>query len=305
MLCRMELREVGQAVKRRRDELGWSQEELARRAEVSHSYISKLEGGKLRRPGAGTLHDIAVSLGYKSVDGLLTGESAALPSESPVLSPRPWGRRLSPQELERMMPMAEDVRQLEIARAAQPHRRAEQLPIYQVLADDNPLADEPPTPFTLEHPPVGRESLIGARGFGILITEEGRWRGLISGDICWVNPDRPVVKGRLSAFYRTDKWSPNIEGGTLYVADDASDMTANTVSTSILELGPVVLITRHLQPEARSKRQHRGPAGSRQTGAELAERWMLLSPEAQEKVLEILDRYTLAQSPTAPDAPSS
>jgi transcriptional regulator with XRE-family HTH domain len=63
---------VGERIKARREELGWTQEELARRAKFSKSFLSDLENGK-RNVGADKLLDIARALN-QSLDYLMTGK---------------------------------------------------------------------------------------------------------------------------------------------------------------------------------------------------------------------------------------
>jgi len=62
---------VGDRVKARRVELGWTQEALAEKAGVSTSFLSDLENDR-RGASAKNLHDIAQVLGL-SLDYLMTG----------------------------------------------------------------------------------------------------------------------------------------------------------------------------------------------------------------------------------------
>jgi transcriptional regulator with XRE-family HTH domain len=62
---------VGERVKARRLELGWSQHELAARARVHATYISMLEAGRLN-PGVNKVVDIAYALGV--TPGRLMGD---------------------------------------------------------------------------------------------------------------------------------------------------------------------------------------------------------------------------------------
>ena len=52
---------VGERIKKRRNELGWTQDVLAQKAGISKSFLSDLENGK-RNVGADTLYDIARAL---------------------------------------------------------------------------------------------------------------------------------------------------------------------------------------------------------------------------------------------------
>lgn len=65
---------VGERIKARRDELDWTQDELARKATISKSFLSDLENGK-RNVGADKLLDIARALSL-SLDYLMTGKDA-------------------------------------------------------------------------------------------------------------------------------------------------------------------------------------------------------------------------------------
>ena len=63
---------VGERIKARRLELGWTQEELCRKANISTGFLSDVENGK-RSIGAETLLDIARVLSL-SLDYLMTGD---------------------------------------------------------------------------------------------------------------------------------------------------------------------------------------------------------------------------------------
>ena len=54
---------VGSRIKRRRETLGWTQDELAKKANISKSFLSDLENGK-RNVGADKLLDIARARGF-------------------------------------------------------------------------------------------------------------------------------------------------------------------------------------------------------------------------------------------------
>jgi transcriptional regulator with XRE-family HTH domain len=76
---RLVRRQIGQNVERRRTELGISQAECARRAEVTVSEIAALEAGG-RQPLASTLQKVATALGWESSD-LLAGVRWAMPDD--------------------------------------------------------------------------------------------------------------------------------------------------------------------------------------------------------------------------------
>lgn len=63
---------VGERIRQRRQELGWTQDQLAQKAGISKSFLSELENGK-RSVSANNLLDIARALGV-SIDFLMTGE---------------------------------------------------------------------------------------------------------------------------------------------------------------------------------------------------------------------------------------
>lgn len=65
---------VGARIRSRREELGWTQEELARKASISKSFLSDIENGK-RSVGADKLLDVARALS-RSLDFLMTGKDA-------------------------------------------------------------------------------------------------------------------------------------------------------------------------------------------------------------------------------------
>jgi y4mF family transcriptional regulator len=71
---------IGERIKERRNELGWTQEQLAQKAGISKSFLSELENGK-RSVSADNLLDLARTLGV-SLDYLMTGrEKETKPAE--------------------------------------------------------------------------------------------------------------------------------------------------------------------------------------------------------------------------------
>ena len=75
---------VGERIKQRRQELDWTQDQLAQKAKISKSFLSDLENGK-RSVGAENLLEIARALGV-SIDFLMTGE---LPQDQTTEVPIP------------------------------------------------------------------------------------------------------------------------------------------------------------------------------------------------------------------------
>ena len=65
---------LGERIRQRRRELGWTQDTLMRKAGISKGFLSDLENGK-RSVGANTLLDISRVLGL-SLDYLMTGSGA-------------------------------------------------------------------------------------------------------------------------------------------------------------------------------------------------------------------------------------
>ncbi len=65
---------LGNRIKARRTELGWTQELLAQKAGISKGFLSDVENGK-RSIGAGTLLDVGRVLNL-SLDFLMTGQDA-------------------------------------------------------------------------------------------------------------------------------------------------------------------------------------------------------------------------------------
>jgi transcriptional regulator with XRE-family HTH domain len=70
---------VGDRIRQRRNELGWTQDVLAEKAGISKSFLSDLENAK-RSVGADTLLDIGRVLGL-SLDYLMTGEQTDAETE--------------------------------------------------------------------------------------------------------------------------------------------------------------------------------------------------------------------------------
>jgi transcriptional regulator with XRE-family HTH domain len=69
----MNAKELGRQVKKRRNELGISQEALADQAEISRNYLSLIERGEARNVSTGVLSRIATALGAAPAE--LTGEA--------------------------------------------------------------------------------------------------------------------------------------------------------------------------------------------------------------------------------------
>jgi transcriptional regulator with XRE-family HTH domain len=76
---------VGERIKKRRTELEWTQDTLARKAGISKSFLSDLENGK-RNVGADTLYEIARALSL-SLDFLMKGKEDEVKPASEVQIP--------------------------------------------------------------------------------------------------------------------------------------------------------------------------------------------------------------------------
>lgn len=79
--------QVGDRIRARRLEMGWTQDELATRAKISNGYLSDLENNK-RSVGAETLLDLSEALGV-SLDYLMKGEEMqTIDLQKPLEMPR-------------------------------------------------------------------------------------------------------------------------------------------------------------------------------------------------------------------------
>lgn len=73
---------VGERVKQRRVELGWTQDALSEKAGISKGFLSDLENGR-RSLGAETLLDLGRAMGV-SLDYLMIGEESAHHGEAHI-----------------------------------------------------------------------------------------------------------------------------------------------------------------------------------------------------------------------------
>jgi len=69
---------VGERIRERRKQLGWTQDQLVRKAGISKGFLSNLENGK-RSVGAEILYDLARVMGL-SLDYLMSGSDADTPA---------------------------------------------------------------------------------------------------------------------------------------------------------------------------------------------------------------------------------
>lgn len=135
--------------------------ELGRRAGLAKGTVDRLLNGERQRPYPSTLEKIADVLGT-TVDVLL-GRAPLL--ETNVVGPEsdlhaPLDRRL---------------------------------PVYLWgTAGDPTSPDDSPMPDRLEYPPVGREPMVGRRGFGVVVRGTSMTDfDIHDGDTVWINPDAP------------------------------------------------------------------------------------------------------------------
>jgi SOS-response transcriptional repressor LexA len=105
-------------------------------------------------------------------------------------------------------------------------------------------AERPPDPDHLEPAPVGRETLVGPDGFGVLVKGDSMaGRGILDGDIVWVNPARPIHPGKAIVALVGDA---GLLVRTFLGEALASEPTAGSLpvlSDSFTPIGPVVGIT--------------------------------------------------------------
>jgi transcriptional regulator with XRE-family HTH domain len=166
---------LGRTIASLRQSHGWSQRKLAQIAGVSPSYIAQLELGRLPTPSKLRLDAVARALELRTSDALLGAAPAPLPapaaSTSNVVAP-----------VEQLRPVG-----------------ARPLPVFRWGSCGDPRDREnSPDPDHLEYPPPGRETLIGPLGFGVMVKGESMAaRGIVDGDVVWVNPERPYALGKV------------------------------------------------------------------------------------------------------------
>lgn len=207
---------IGPALKEARLARNMSQRDLATLAGVSHGYISLVEKEHIRRPSEHKLSLLLDALGFETVESVL--QAYPLPSNpEPTAVERSYIDNNVSGRLAELRP-----------------REAALLPIYRWGAGGDPRDDEhSPNPDRYEYSPLGRETLIGPRGFGVAVRGESMAdRNLHDGDVAWINPDRPYHHGALVLVGDGD--------GLAIVAYDSD------VSRAVI--GPVVWITRGFPP---------------------------------------------------------
>lgn len=219
---------------------GWSQRQLADAAGVSHGYVGLLERGRLPSPGKFRLDAIARALDLRTADALL----GPLPRDpfgpSHVLTPANGTLGDGPNvvgPLDALRPA--DVRPL---------------PVYRWGSCGDPRDRESaPDPDHLEYPPPGRESLIGPSGFGVMVKGDSMaGRGIVDGDVVWVNPDRRYQLNKVVLALVRDlsgesgmvvKTYARSEVGECLMSEMAQGQRSPVVCQEFRIIGPVVGIT--------------------------------------------------------------
>ena len=199
---------------------GWSQRRLASAAGVSHAYVALLERGRLATPSKARLDALAHALDLPSADAL-TGEPAWLNVRGPLDSLRP--------------------------------ETAGRLPVYRWGSCGDPRDRESaPDPDHLDYPPLGRESLIGPRGFGVMVRGDSMAaRGIQDGDVVWVNPDRSIQLGKVVLALVSDAGGPAGMVVKTFARTEVGDCLLSEPTTgrttvpchAFTVIGPVVGIT--------------------------------------------------------------
>lgn len=161
---------LGRRVRRARERANLTQQALADSAAISKVWVSRIERGKVARPGAKVLDQIAQVLGGDVIPPLRGLPSQGEPGFNVVAR------------------VDGDLRA----------REARLLPVYRWGSAGDPRdVESSPDPDHEEYPPLGKESLIGNNGFGVLIRGESMaGREIHDGDTVWINPDRPYRVGR-------------------------------------------------------------------------------------------------------------
>ena len=182
---------LGQRIAALRRANGWSQRRLAEAAGVSHGYVALLELGRLPSPGKFRLDALARALNLRTSDALT---NAAFAPDAAVAQ-RPQLASVAPLHAAGQVRDGNVVGSIEHLRPA----GARPLPVFRWGACGDPRDQEcPPDPDHLEYPPPGRETLIGASGFGVVVKGDSMaGRGIFDGDVVWVNPERPYAVGKV------------------------------------------------------------------------------------------------------------
>lgn len=101
---------IGRRIRAARERHDWTMTELAKRAGVNHSYVSKVEIGAFQTPSVEKLTNIATALGVKLAD--LTGESEPLDEDVAAQIERlePADRKLVAEAIDEVLRLAPERR---------------------------------------------------------------------------------------------------------------------------------------------------------------------------------------------------
>ena len=260
-------RTIGQHIAALRRGNGWSQRHLADAAGVSHGYIGLLERGQLPNPSKRRLDAIARALQLRTADALLNGPLDAdwdvdladgggyvgdvghigdQGDRRNAGSARTAGSARNVRNFGQLGNVAGTLDQVRPS-------GARQLPVFQWGSCGDPRDREsPPDPDHLEYPPTGRESLIGAAGFGVVVKGESMsGRGIHDGDVVWVNPERPYGVGKVVLALASDVGGDSGMVVKTFARTDVGDCLVSETDTGRSTLvcrefkviGPVVGIT--------------------------------------------------------------
>lgn len=163
---------LGEEVARARRRAHLSQRKLADQAGISKPWLSKIERGLVKKYPHESLGQLRRVLGDS-----LSSVQEGIPGQGDGLS-----------TLSNVAGRLDETRPLE----------ARRLPVFRWGAAGDPRnQDSSPDADHEEYPPVGRESLVGPNGFGVLVRGESMARhGIHDNDVVWINPDRPYRMGR-------------------------------------------------------------------------------------------------------------
>lgn len=215
-----------------------SQDDLARQAGISTATISKLERGIGVSPRYDTYALLAralhVPLEYLTGE---VGEQSPLQSTDQPAAPR----------------HVHGSGRIHTA-PAQPLLRgggATLLPVYRWGSAGDPRNTESsPYPDHEEPAPPGRESVIGPRGFGVMIKGDSMSaHDLHDGDIAWVNPDRTPRPGDIVVAHVAN--ANGDEGMVVKIWSTSGNRLVYPTAEEVVGvdlIGPVVYATRHFQP---------------------------------------------------------
>jgi SOS-response transcriptional repressor LexA len=135
------------------------------------------------------------------------------------------------------------------------------MPVYRWGSCGDPRDRQAaPDPDRLDYAPLGRETLVGPRGFAVEVRGESMsHRDIHDGDVVWVNPERPVRVGGVVLARVWDEHGAEIgnvvkvfrhdDSGDRLWGDGEGENGRNPVLGSRFEvIGPVVLVTRTFPP---------------------------------------------------------